>query len=207
MEIETSGDGNTAIDREFLRKAMAAGQLEAIDPEGPDALPFEAMVRYNGDPDVQGSPYFIPPEGGRCKGTAFVRDGSGSYIMATNGKRLRRPCNRWPVKGGAGVCIVHGGGTSKALAMAKMRLLSAADAVTGSLIKIALDEKMEPKVRVAACNSILDRVGVKAGIDVTVEVKPWQDLLNRLDKNASAANGTVIDGDVVNLSVSDDEDE
>jgi hypothetical protein len=199
MEIETSGTGNTRIDREFLAGALAAGELEAIDPDGPDALPFEAMVRYNGDPDVQGSPFFTPPEGQRCKGTAFVRDGTGSYIMATNGKRLRRPCNRWPVRGGTGVCLVHGGGTQKAIAMAKMRLLSAADAVTGSLIKIALDEKMEPKVRVAACNSILDRVGVKAGVDVSVEVKPWQDLLNKLDKDLRTSNGTIIDAEVLEL--------
>lgn len=184
-EFNIVGAGNTKIDQAWLLAVAEAGELDAVDPEGLEPLPYGAAIRFNGDPDVSGSPYFLPPEGTRCRGTAYVRAGDGSYVITTEGKRLRRPCRNWPVAGGSGVCLIHGGGTQTAIAAAKMRLLSSADAVVGMLVKIALDKKMDAKVRVAACNSILDRIGVRAGVNVTVEAKPWQDLLKRLDADGS----------------------
>jgi hypothetical protein len=192
---KSGGPGNRIHDQRWIADAEAAGELEIIDPDGPDALPFGAAIRYNGDSDVDGSPYFNPPEGKRCKGHAYVRDAEGRYIIGPDGKRLLRPCLFWPVKGGTGVCIKHGGGSAVAMSAAKLRLLSATDAVIGTIIKIALDEKMDPKVRVAACNSILDRVGIRAGVDVSVSVKPWQDLLKRLDSAGSSPSSPTIEGD------------
>jgi hypothetical protein len=175
------GSGNIKFDQKWLQRAEDAGMLEVIDPDSPDAPPDGARMRFNGDPNAEGSPWVIPPEGGRCRGKAYLRDGEGNYVYDEKGRRIRRPCLNWPIKGGP-VCIPHGGGVPRVLAAAKMRLLESADVVTAALVKMATDNTIDPKARIQACNSILDRIGVKAGVDVTVEVKPWQDLLQKLER-------------------------
>lgn len=181
---ESRGAGNIARDADWIDRAINAGELEVIDPEGDDALPFGARMRYTGDPEAEGSPWQIPPDGARCKGKSYIRDSEGAYIIGPDGQRLRRPCLQWPIKGGS-VCTRHGGGVPRVLEAAKRRLLESADVVTGALVRMATDPKVAPKDRISACNSILDRIGVKAGVDVSVEVKPWQDLLNKLERDHS----------------------
>lgn len=178
--------GNTAHDQRWLAAVEEAGKLEILDDDAPvDALPFGARMRFDGDPRNEGSPFHLPQEGQRCKGKAYVRDAGGHYVLDKDDRRIYRQCMNWPIRGGA-VCIKHGGGIPRVLQAAKMRLLASADIVTGSLIHMATDSKVSAKERIQACNSILDRVGVKAGVDVTVEVKPWQDLLQSLQKQAGA---------------------
>lgn len=177
------GDGrskNSRRDQDWLFDMRDQGKLKVLEPDGDDETPYGAMVQWDGNPDTEGSPYQIPGPTHGCKGHSYVRDGEGRYILDENNKRLTRPCGKWPIKGGS-VCNKHGGGTPAIIAAAKLRLLNAADAITGALVSVALDKNVPHKDRIAAMNSVLDRIGVKSGVDVTVEIKPWQDLLKQLE--------------------------
>lgn len=61
---------------------------------------------------------------------------------------------------GATVCRMHGGSAPQVKAAAKRRLLEAADPAAAALVKIALDEGMDPRVRVMAIRDLLDRAGI-----------------------------------------------
>ncbi len=198
---EQRGSGNVKRDQQWLQIVEEAGMLEPIEDDGND-IPYGARMRFTGDPYAEGSPWQIPPEGGRCRGKARVRDAEGNYVLGPDMEPILRPCDKWPIRGAA-VCTAHGGSTEKVMMAAKMRLLAAADAITGALIHMAMDNKVPARDRITACNSILDRIGLTPGINVEVEVKPWQALLDRLQKQsgasalpaASSGLGAILEGD------------
>lgn len=78
-----------------------------------------------------------------------------------------KPCKSKAVKG-ATVCRMHGGSAPQVKAAAKRRLLEAADPAAAALVKIALDEDMDPRVRVMAIRDLLDRAGISEPKQVEV---------------------------------------
>lgn len=170
------GRGNIDQDEAFLQWMEKNQVLEVLDPKESEELPFAAKLRFNGDADDEGSPWQIPPPGKRCAGRSFVRDKDGDYVIDESGKRLTRPCYIWPILGGK-VCIKHGGGVHRVKAAALERLVSALDAASGELIKIAMDQEVDPKVRVQAINSIMDRTGVRTGVEVDIRDPGYVDVL------------------------------
>lgn len=167
----TRGTGNTPADEAYIQWMELAenGGLEVLDLKAQEEeLPFPAKIRWDGDNDDDDSPWKIPPPGRRCRGTAYVRDADGDYVVDRNNVRLTRPCWRHPIKG-ATVCLAHGGGVARVRRAAIERLASSLDAVTGALIKIALNENAADKDRISAINSIMDRVGVRGGVEVDIK--------------------------------------
>lgn len=178
---QKTNKGNIPADEGFIEWMEENQVLEVLDEKAQDenALPFAAKLRFSGKRDEEGSPWSIPPGGRRCRGKAYVRDEDGDYIVDINNERIQRPCYNWPMKG-MGVCLSHGGGVTRVKKKAIERLVSALDAASGALIKIALDESIEPKVRVQAINSIMDRVGVRGGMEIDVKEPGYLDVLKNL---------------------------
>lgn len=174
----TRGRGDSPKDEAFVEWMEEQGQLEPIDPSADD-IPFPAKMRWTGDNDEDDSPWKIPPPGRRCRGTAYVRDPDGDYILDAKNNRVTRPCYNWPMKG-MSVCLFHGGGVKRVKMKAVERLASALDAVTGALVKIAMDERVPAKDRISAINSIMDRVGVRGGMEVDIKDPGYLDVLKGL---------------------------
>lgn len=74
-------------------------------------------------------------------------------------KQTGERCKRRPIPGGR-VCFVHGGGSPAVKAAAQRRLLEAVDPLITELLKLALDDDTEPRVRLAAIRDALDRAGL-----------------------------------------------
>lgn len=177
---QKTNKGNIPADEGFIEWMQDNQSLEVLDPKDDDnALPFAAKVRYTGKRDDPDSPWMIAPEGKRCRGKAYVRDEDGDYIVDMNNERIQRPCYRPPMKGMT-VCLHHGGGVTRVKKAAVERLASALDAATGALVKIALDENNDPKVRVQAINSIMDRVGVRGGTEIDIKDPGYLDVVKGL---------------------------
>ena len=181
----TRGKGNTPADDDFMEWMRHNGGLKAIDPDE-EEIPFPAKHQWGGKADDD-SPWSIPPPGRRCNGRAFIRDDDGDYVVDKDNVRVTRPCWKWPMKGGT-VCLSHGGGVIRVKKAAVERMASALDAVTGALVKIALDEKVSAKDRVAAINSIMDRVGVRGGTEIDVKEPGYLDVLKNLFEKPLKAN-------------------
>ena len=95
------------------------------------------------------------------------------------GTLLTRPCALAPMKGSV-VCHAHGGLTPGGRKVAQQRLDAAAGAVVSRLVGIALNPSTLDEVAIRAINSILDRAGVRAGVDISVETPEWQSMLKEM---------------------------
>lgn len=180
VRSSSRGNGNSPKDEAFIEWMEDHGELTPIDPEEL-GVPWPAMTQWSGLAEDKGNPWMIPPPGKRCNGKAYVRDADGNYIMDSDNppKRIMRPCYNWPMKG-ASVCIKHGGGIERVRRGAMERLIGALDATTGALIELALSPDTEDKVKIQAINSILDRTGLKGGVEIDVSVPGWQEALKDL---------------------------
>lgn len=176
----TRGNGNSPKDEGWLQWMEENGGLEPIDPEEA-GVPWPAMSQWSGNAEDEGNPWMVPPPHASCAGKAYIRDADGNYVMdsSTPPKRVMRPCWNWPMKGST-VCIKHGGGIERVRKGAMERLASALDATTGELIKLALSNETEDKVKIQAINSILDRTGLKGGIEIDIQTPGWQEALKDL---------------------------
>lgn len=127
----------------------------------------------------------------QCKGRTVIRwedngkspDGilhrRGDPILNEDGARQYRPCQGWGANG-TDYCAAHGGSAPQTIAAAKRQLALSADDVSRTLIQIAADERIPPETRVKAAAQILDRVGIRLGVDINMEVPGWQKLIGRM---------------------------
>lgn len=88
-------------------------------------------------------------------------------------------CPNFTIKGG-NVCISHGGKLPVVKRRAQERLIAASDPAAIELVKMMRREDIADKDKLRAITEILDRAGVKGAETVTVEVKPWQEMLQRI---------------------------
>jgi hypothetical protein len=94
-------------------------------------------------------------------------------------KRDGEPCRRFPLKG-TNRCRLHGGASPQAQARARERILGAADLAAQRLIEFMNDKRVPWPVRLSAARDLLDRAGLGARNELTVEVKPWEDAISRI---------------------------
>lgn len=74
-----------------------------------------------------------------------------------------------PAMAGQRVCRLHGGSTQKARNAAKLRLMDLVDPAITMLGRELVAKESEPKDRLAAANSILDRAGLSRRTELTVD--------------------------------------
>jgi hypothetical protein len=178
VRVPVGKPGNSKGDQAWLAEQVKSGLIRPVE-EGDTDVAFGALLMFTGTPGEDESYWKLPPEGRRCTGHSRIRDEEGRYIVDTNGDVLLRPCAKWTILGGK-VCATHGGGVETVKAMAKLRLVSAADSLVGALISIALDTKTDAKARVQAINSALDRVGISGTINISAEIPKYKEMLNQM---------------------------
>ena len=75
------------------------------------------------------------------------------------------------------MCYHHGGNAPQVKAKALRRLQQAADALVQRQLGIALDGDAPDHVALQAIRDALDRAGIPAKAEVSVELKPWERLM------------------------------
>jgi len=170
---------NTKSDQLWVDAAMAKGELKIIEDDRD--VPLFVRMEWTGKAEDWGSALQMPDHPSRCTGRAFVRDGEGRRIIDSEGAILTRPCSAWRMRG-SNVCGSHGGLTDGGKAIAQRRLTEAADMTAGHLIKLIEDAAglIPDDIRLRAINSLLDRAGIKGGVEVTIEAPEWQQMLRTM---------------------------
>lgn len=112
-------------------------------------------------------------------------DEQGRRLCTAKRKSDGDPCEA-PAMAGQRVCRMHGGSTRKARNAAKLRLMDLVDPAITMLGRELVSKTSEPKDRLAAANSILDRAGLSRRTDISVD--DARDLLvERIMANRAAA--------------------
>lgn len=183
---KTKVRGNTKADVEWLEIQLNAGRLYEYDTSDGAESPCGARYQWQGYCDEIEPQWFLDRARGtrRCSSTAVIRDDTGAYVTDLNDEPLRRPCLFPPVLG-ANVCRMHGGSTEHIKRGAAIRLAEASNKAADTLIRLTdptdeLGTPVEQKVRVQAANSVLDRVGIKGGVEVEVTTPGFKRVLERM---------------------------
>lgn len=180
--------GNYRADIAWLDAMAEAGMLYSVDkttPRPPE-MTYDIHYQWDGEAEALDLDFFeqfrYHPR--NCNGTAYIRDETGMYVVDNDWIRLTRPCLRMPSKG-VNVCMVHGAKIPVVKAAAQRRLAEASEMVAMRLIGLtdSVDERSEPiahKDRISASNSVLDRAGIKGGLEVEIHASGFQGVLSDL---------------------------
>lgn len=118
----------------------------------------------------QWEPRFVPPDERRCQARSIAKIGDWQ------GNR----CSMTAIRGGR-VCPTHGGNLENVKKAAQRALARAALPAAEKLIHIAITKKgVTDTDRLRAIIEILNRAGVEGKHTIELEIKPWQDVLQRV---------------------------
>lgn len=178
---KTTG-GNTRPDAAWLEEVKAELH-DPIEAERPPQFLYRVNYQWEGFADELNLEFFESfrrpmPDDRKCNGTAYVRDATGMYVIDCEWQRLTRPCLNRPGKG-TNVCHAHGSQIPVVKAAAERALAEAAEAVAFRLIGLT-DKAEDEKVRLAAMNSVLDRAGIKGGMQVEITTPGYQRVLDKM---------------------------
>ncbi len=192
-------NGNTKPDQAWIAEMLKDGSLrEADQTTKPKNFYWDVLYQWDGDNDEVNPDFFEvfrlpqranPPR--KCTGTAYIRDHRGGYVADVNWKRLTRQCIGRPAVGMT-VCHVHGAEVPIVRAAAQRRLAEASEIVAERLIGLTGTEDengnmIEHKDRISASNSVLDRAGIKGGMEVEITTPGFKRVLDGMFTDDSSA--------------------
>jgi hypothetical protein len=189
-------NGNTKPDAAWLDH-VADQLFLPEESERPDGFLYDIHYQWDGYADDLDISFFEQfrrnPALPFCNGTAYVRDESGMYVIDNDWERLRRPC-LGRVGKGTTVCHAHGSKIPVVLAAAKARLANASDVVAQRLINLTattdeLNRLVRPQDRLVAIQAVLDRAGIKGGVEVELTGTGFERVLGDLF-GAEVSDGT-----------------
>jgi hypothetical protein len=154
---------NTQADREFIKANVM------------DFRHIDGNLVWSGRAEDIGSPYQLPPEGYRCSRQRVMHDDDGGQILDVDRNPLKDRCPRWAMRG-TDLCIDHAKGSKAVLEEVRKRIVGAADAIAGAMLEIAFDRDLPAADRLKAMNSLMDRGGLKAGVELSADVDSWSEL-------------------------------
>ena len=141
----------------------------------------------------------VPIEANRC--IALIKGRENPW----RGNR----CTKVHIRG-ARVCKVHGGSLPNVKKAAARRLAMAADPAAAELIRIALHKRgVNDADRIKALLAILDRAGIAGKSTIEIELKPWQEILQKV-YGSMDGSGDIVDAELVedeDYVIPDEEDE
>jgi hypothetical protein len=199
QETKKTAQGNSKPDQAWLAALDEGDLLEfPIDPATkkyltPDECYWDVKFQFQGLAEEVDPEFFEDFRRGdktrKCTGLAYVRDERGGYIIDLEGIRLQRPCLQTPMNGSM-VCQKHGGQLGHVKRAAENRLTHAAEKAATTLITLTdtRDEEgelVEQSVRIKAANSVLDRVGIKAGQTIEMDMPGFKNVMDRLFTGSS----------------------
>lgn len=122
-----------------------------------------------------------------CKGHTVIRQPRnltdlalrGQPILDEDGRRQYRPCEAYAANG-TEYCHSHGGSAPQTINAARRTLALSAERVAQGVVDTALDERIPAVERLKAQVQVLDRVGIRAGLDVGLETPKWQNVLSKM---------------------------
>ena len=121
-----------------------------------------------------------------CKGRTVIRwqydEGNhrkGDPVLDEDNGRTYRPCRGYGANG-TDYCAAHGGSAPQTIAVAQRTLALGSDDYATIIRRIARDETAPLDLRLKAAAQGLDRVGIRAGVDVGIETPKWQAVLGKL---------------------------
>lgn len=158
---------NTARDREFIEDNKYHFKV------------YEGQLVWDGRAEDIGSPFVAAPDEKRCIHDTTRRDDEGKAILDKDLKELKIRCPKWGMILGDGLgtlhlCAEHAGGVAGVRRAITERFAAAGDAIAGRLIRIALNEYTADGDAIRAIEKILDRIGVRGGVEVSPDVPGWQ---------------------------------
>lgn len=164
---------NTQVDRDFIAGNKYNFRM------------MDGQLVYTGEPLDFGYPYQLPPDEFRCTFEVLVRDDEGNAVLDVDREELKRRCPKWGMQIANGrtlhLCLEHvPRGAAGVQAAIKEMMLSASLAVTAAVIKDAKDPKTQPRDRVAIWREMMDRVGVRGGVEISADVALWERVLGEM---------------------------
>jgi hypothetical protein len=123
-------------------------------------------------------------------------------------------CGAWGIPGTDGRCLRHGGSLPAVKKAAAMRVETARNLMMGSAVDMydvlysLTREGNEAGIRLKAATEILDRAGLKAGMEIAVTVEhidsPLNDILEQLEVFTESSN---TDDDIVDAETEEEFDD
>jgi hypothetical protein len=183
QKVKVASGGNSLADQEWIKEIGD----DILEFESQPAVPWDVKYQFQGYASEVEPGFFLDLRTRKtkpCTGTSWIRDDRGGYILDLDFIRLQRPCLASPILGG-NVCPKHGGQLAHVKEAAQLVLAQAAEKAADTLITLTsprdeLNEIVDQKVRVSAANSVLDRVGIKGGSTVEVQVPGYEKVLAKM---------------------------
>jgi hypothetical protein len=139
----------------------------------------DGLLVWSGKSEDIGSEYQLPPDEQRCHKLSEIRDNDGQPVLGADMQPLVERCPRWVMRR-AGMCVQCANGSAAVQNAVRERIVGAADAIVGSLLEIAFNDLVPSADRIRALNSLLDRTGIRPGIEVAPDVKGFQQVLQAM---------------------------
>lgn len=164
---------NSQEDKVFIEQAAVAGELKAVD----------GHLIWSGRSEDLLHPYQVPTDERRCRHVRQMKDDLGQPILDVDLNPLKERCPKWAMLG-ANICVKHAKGSKAVMDEAREMIAGAAPALVGQLIKDALDDSHTSSAsdRIKAINSLLDRFGLRGGIEVGPDMPAWREIMEELGK-------------------------